>query len=85
MISLKCRRRHNDTHRNKQTQIHKILQCSNNRGSVTRLFTLPVGVKAELLKEQSNGTKIVAAPGRLLCAPLTGLAKISIVSYLMRY
>ncbi len=37
---------------------------------------------AELLKEQSNGTKIVAAPG-LLCAPLTGLAKISIVSYLL--
>jgi hypothetical protein len=33
-------------------------------------------VKAELLKEQSNGTKI-AAPG-LLFAPLTGLAKISI-------
>jgi hypothetical protein len=76
MISLKFRR-HNDTPKQTNTQTHtQNFNMFESQGFSYTFFTLPVGVKAELLKEQSNGTKI-AAPG-LLCAPLTGLAKISI-------
>ncbi len=84
MICLKFRRRqqrHTETNKHANTHTKNFAICES-QVQFHCFFTLPVGVKAELLKEQSKGTKIVAAPGRLLCAPLTGLAKISIVSYL---
>ena len=61
--------RHTPKQTNTQTHTQNFNMFESQGFSYTSFLHCPVGVKAELLKEQSNGTKIVAAPGRLLCAP----------------